>query len=132
MESPPEEKGPPAGVADAGGGGSSSVHESGNVSAFIPAALDDLGLTASEFRVACRIARRGRCTESVPNMAAGCRLHPDTVQACLKNLVRLGVISKTERAGASSIYAMTATAEWPSTPPGKEYPPETEGDKGVL
>ncbi len=71
---------------------------------FIHAAVDDAGLTPAQFRVLCHVGRRGECFESVGNMAARCRLHADTVRRSLKELVRLGWLSRQLRPGTTNIY----------------------------
>lgn len=92
---------------------------------FIPAKLDDAGLSASQFRVFARIARRGMCSESVPNIASGCRLDQDTVWSALRSLLDLGMISKTSRPGATSVYAAQSPEQWAPTRNGGA--PETAG-----
>jgi hypothetical protein len=97
---------------------------------FIHAALDERGLSASEFRVFCHVARRagnGVCFASVPNMAAVCQLHPQTIRDALKNLTNLSMIGVTHRPGQSSEYKIIPESEW--QPYRKEYP--TEKDTGV-
>ena len=71
---------------------------------FIHAAVDDAGLTPAQFRVLCRVGRRGTCWESVGNMATHCRLHADTVRKSLKELVRLGWLSRQLRPGTANLY----------------------------
>ena len=80
--------------------------------AFIRAELDDYGLTASQFRVFCRIARRGHCYESVAKIAKGCRLNPDTVSAALTFLCERRLISKTKRPGQTSSLTINPPAMW--------------------
>ncbi len=97
---------------------------------FVHSRLDDLGLSASEFRIVARVARRGECTESIPNMAKGCFLHRKTVEAALKALTARRVILKESRPGASSIYKVAPMSEWlDSEPTPNGYPPQT--DTGV-
>lgn len=60
--------------------------------AFIPSVLDEAGLSPAEFRVFCRIKRRGECTEGVPKMAVGCKLHPDTIWEALSRFVELNMV----------------------------------------
>lgn len=93
----------------------------------IPSQLDDAGLTPAEFRVFCRIARRGECAESVPNMAAGCRMHRDSVWQALKELRARGMVTKESRSGATSIHRITLCSEWLSQPSGNEGLPEDKG-----
>jgi hypothetical protein len=70
----------------------------------IPVWLDDAKLSASEFRVFCRVLRRasgkngrGCCHEAVPNIAKGCRLSHNTVRKSLRRLVELGFLQKKEK-----------------------------------
>ena len=61
---------------------------------FIPAWFDDLGLTSRQFRIACRVARRGDCYESARAIATHCKISRNTVLAEIKTLVSLGVIAQ--------------------------------------
>lgn len=85
--------------------------------AFIAAALDDYGLTPAQFRVFCRIARRTKCWESIPNIARGCKLNPKTVAGALRVLYERGLILKENRPGQTHIYQIEHDhMEW--YPPG--------------
>jgi len=81
---------------------------------FVPAWLDDAGLSASEFRVLCRVARRGDCTESGPNIAKGCKLHPDTAWDALKSLEAQGLITKEKRHGKTGVFRVQPPTVAPS------------------
>lgn len=98
----------------------------GDNDSFIHSSLDDAGLSAAEFRVFCRIKRRGECTESVPNMATGCRLHPDTVWESISRLIELRMIVRTPRTGKTSIYQVLSPDQW-QTPTGNGGVSETKG-----
>ena len=93
---------------------------------FIPNTLDDAGLTPGQFRVFCRISRRGICSESVPAMARGCRLDDDTVWKVLRSLIELGMVSKVARQGQPSLYTVTSPDRW-SQPTRNGGAPETAG-----
>lgn len=93
---------------------------------FIPAKLDDAGLTAAQFRIVARIARRGDCNESVPKMARGCRLDKGTVWAALSALLDLKFITKTSRPGRSTLYKVASSELW-SAPTRNGHPPEKTG-----
>lgn len=73
---------------------------------YIPATLDDAGLSPSAFRVYCRIARRWSpergCDESASNMAAACRLKRLTVFRALSELEDAKLIKRTERPGQTT------------------------------
>jgi hypothetical protein len=73
-------------------------------SAFIPAWLDDFGLDTISFRVLAHIWRRGSCWESRDNMALCCRIHVNSLDRALANLLKLGLIQKDKRQGSTSIY----------------------------
>lgn len=115
-------------------------------SSFIPFELDDYGLSASQFRVFCHISRRGQCFSSLETMASICRLHRDTVCACLNELVSFGMVRRTPKPGKTTDFTVTPISQW--NPPetkgqphrkrrgdthrnaGGDYPPETKGHKG--
>ena len=97
---------------------------------FIPGELDDAGLTVAQFRVFARIARRGVCSESVPNMAKGCRLNEDTIWDALRSLLERGMLSKMARPGQATLYTIKPIERWPQ-PTGKEGVPEKRGCPSV-
>ena len=120
--------------------------------AFIPALLDDYGLTPPEFRIFCRISRRGVCDESVPNMARGCRMNPDTAWKAIKFLCAVGMVKRTPRHGETTVFEITPMSRWAKPPINRDapdpatrplvsgathrkvmggHPPETEGHKGT-
>lgn len=71
---------------------------------FIPGWLDDLKLPATAFRIYCRICRRGDCYESLPHMAAGCRMRDPTARRALAKLQAANLITKQSRAGLTCVY----------------------------
>lgn len=75
---------------------------------FIPSDLDDSGLSASEFRVYCHLARRDPAWASIATMSDTCRLHKKTVAAVLRTLVDRGMITKVIRPGWTNLYRLTA------------------------
>jgi hypothetical protein len=89
---------------------------------FIPSKLDDAGLTPAQFRIVCRVSRRGSCHESIPNLAKGCRLAITTVKAVLPFLVSINVLFKEKRPGQTSIYKVKPPGEWQMQPRPKDYP----------
>lgn len=95
---------------------------------FIPRQMDDAGLTPAQFRIVCRVSRRGACSESVGNMAKGCRLDVKTVKNVLPFLVSRGVLAKEKRAGQTSIFRVISPAQWRIEPSPKDTPaPKTTG-----
>lgn len=88
---------------------------------FIPSTLDDFGFTPAQFRIVSRVARRGDCFESIPNMAVGCRLAVKTVKAVIRALANSGVFEKQSRQGQTSIFKLAPFAQWQQPSP-KETP----------
>ena len=88
---------------------------------FIPACLDDAGLTPREFRVFCRVARCGECYQSLDTMAKGCGLHRQTVQSALKLLVKSGFIECKEQPGRPSLYRVARMTPQKKTYRSKTY-----------
>lgn len=93
---------------------------------FVHSDVDDYGLTPSQFRVLARIARRGTCTESVPNIAKGCGLHEDTARRALKFLVDQRIVSKERRAGYADVYLIQPLKIW------KQHPTVNNGGVSVT
>lgn len=68
---------------------------------FIPAWLDDAGLTPHQHRVLCTLWRRGegKCYPSMANIAKTCRMKRDTVCKVLRELEEGGWIIRRKRKG---------------------------------
>jgi len=94
---------------------------------FIPSKLDDADLTPHEFRVFCRISRRGDCTESVGRMAAAMGMHEDTLRKALSTLCAASMVSKTPRPGTTTLYQERPPSEWDLDSLNDENPCEKEG-----
>lgn len=73
---------------------------------FIPAWLDNAGLTPSQFRVMCHISRRGLCWDSLDTMESVCKMRRRTIQIALKELLAMKRIHSASRVGQSSIYSL--------------------------
>lgn len=73
---------------------------------FIPAWLDDIGLSKSEFRVYCRICRRagksGWCYEGSKAIAQTCEMNVNTVRKSIKDLEQKGLILVDRAKGCKS------------------------------
>ena len=80
--------------------------------AFIHSTLDDYGLHPAEFRVFCRISRRGSCTESIPNIARACHMHEKTVRAALGNLIAWKLVNEERRPGNTTIHTVNPMDAW--------------------
>ncbi len=89
---------------------------------FIPRKMDDAGLTAAQFRILCRVSRRGECYESIANMARGCRLAIKTVKSVLPHLISRNMLSKQNRTGQTSVYRVQPAMEWRAEPGPNDYP----------
>lgn len=79
---------------------------------FIPAALDDYGLHADDFRVACRVLRRGECTEGVKGIAEGCHLSERQVRYAIRVLLACKIIEQEQRIGTTSILRVRPIKQW--------------------
>jgi hypothetical protein len=82
---------------------------------FIHSELDDYGLSAIEFRVYSRLARRSGQTaafESVPNMAKEFEVSDRTVQRCLKVLTICRLIAEQIRPGKPTRYTLNPRSVW--------------------
>lgn len=90
-----------------------SISDPDSTPAFIHSALDDYGLSMAQFRLFCRIARRGDdCYESVPNMAKACQMDDDTAWAALKFLEARRLVVKTRRPGQTSFLNINPIRLW--------------------
>jgi DNA-binding transcriptional ArsR family regulator len=97
---------------------------------FIHSQLDDYGLSCSQFRVYCHLARRsnagsretGVAWPAVADMARVCRLHASTVRAALRTLLRLGLICSQLRPGRTTYYRLNRLANLIVDPLGAETP----------
>lgn len=87
-----------------------------NLPIFIHSELDDYGLTAIEFRVYARIARRAgeynKLTESVPNMATAFGVAEITVRRALQVLVLCDLVAKKGRPGWTPEYTLNDKDKW--------------------
>lgn len=81
-------------------------------SPFIPAALDEADLSPQEFRVFCRICRRGECTESVSKMASALNMHEDTIRSATKTLKERGFINTEKRPGTTNKHVANPPSQW--------------------
>ncbi len=70
---------------------------------FIPAWLDDLCLSANQFRVICHLWRRGVTFSNAGTIAKMCRLKRDTVFEILSELEARGLIRRTPRPGQTTL-----------------------------
>jgi biotin operon repressor len=90
---------------------------------FIPAALDDLGLSVPVFRVYCRIVRRagesGVCFESLPRMARELGLWRPTVTHAVQELRDRGMVHVTTRPGRTAQITPLPAERWAANQGGK-------------
>lgn len=84
--------------------------------AFVPKDLDDYGLDPYEFRLYMRISRRDDpkdgCFESVKKMADGCRMSERKVRYALEVLVTMGLITRRDRRGQTSVFRIAPACDW--------------------
>ncbi|MCF4967146.1 helix-turn-helix domain-containing protein [Nostoc sp. CMAA1605] len=93
--------------------------------AFIPAWLDDYGLTANEFRVYGHIARRvgttGKCWESVPKIAKACRISRNVTLKALRALTeKYRLLTRNKRVGETDEYSLAPQSEWAPPVPSED------------
>jgi hypothetical protein len=83
---------------------------------FVHSAVDEIGLSAQEFRVYGHLARRASSGNGswagVESMAEICRLNKDTVRACLQELLQRRMIRVVKRPGKTNSYYLTPMEEW--------------------
>lgn len=86
-----------------------------DLGAFIPARLDDYGLSVVEFRVYCRIARRAGSTsthsEGARQVAASIGVGERAVREALHVLREAGLVSR-RRLGRDDHYTLTPDGSW--------------------
>lgn len=80
--------------------------------AFIHSILDDYPLNPCEFRLYTRIARRGNCYESIPNMAKSCGMSESVARRALNVLKKCGLIDSINRVGDSAVHWCKKASEW--------------------
>lgn len=103
--------------------------ESADLVTFIPASLDDAGLTPAQFRIFCHVSRVGECWQSGPAIAETCRIHPDTVWPAVAELISRRMVSRERRPGTTSVLRVMPVSDW--KPTGKEGAPEKDGHPSV-
>ena len=79
--------------------------------------LDDAGLNPFEYRAYMRIVRRaggGRsaCTESLENMAIGCRMSRRAMVGAIKALIKRHMIRRESKSGQVSTYVLMDKSTW--------------------
>ncbi len=90
-----------------------------NNAIWVHSALDDLGLTPSQFRVYAHLSRRagnGVAWPAIASIARVCRLSRNTVIAALHSLERRGLLQvERNRGGAPNHYRRIQIGQWPKT-----------------
>ena len=66
---------------------------------YVGSAIDDAGLSQAQFRVLCRVVRRGVCWESIPNMSKSLKIGIRQLRRAIKELVREKWIQRTDVKG---------------------------------
>jgi hypothetical protein len=70
---------------------------------YIPAWIDEAGLTVHQFRVACHLWRRGETFSNTATIAKVCRMKRNTVFAALAELEKAGFIQRKHRPGQTTV-----------------------------
>lgn len=92
---------------------------------FIPAWLDDYGLTPSEFRVYCHVVKttqkNGKCWESVTKIASDCRLCRNLTLKALHTLTEVHkLLIRNKRVGETDEYELAPSSEWAPPVPSED------------
>lgn len=99
---------------------------------FIPAKLDELGLTPHEFRVYCHIARRagpdGVCFDSIESASRTCRIEKKTYRRALRRLICYGLVLKTTVPGCPHQLRLASVTNWHPS----QLTPLPEGSKRAI
>lgn len=100
---------------------------------FIPAWLDEAGLTPVQSRVLIHLWRRadrktGRCWPGADSIAEKCKIHRDSVWPALKELERRGLLRRQRRTGTSNEFFLFP----PGDATGNGGPTGTEGPTQSL
>lgn len=86
---------------------------------FIPALLDDAGLTPDAFRVYCNLVRRqGRSEAAYPSLdgiSATCQMCRKRAMRAIRGLLGRGAILRVPRAGETSLYEAVEPQKWRTT-----------------
>lgn len=89
------------------------MNESVPRSPFIPAWLDDLGLTATEYRVFCNLTRRsggdGKCHPAISSITKTCRISENTAWKALRKLEVMGLIVREKHFRNSNRYQVATS-----------------------
>ena len=91
----------------------------------LPDWVEDYGLTATELRVYCHVAKRafmnGQCCDSVVAIASYCRLARNVVLAALQNLTEVyHLLIKHKRPGLTDEYSIAPESTWSEPIPLKD------------
>ncbi|MBC7882699.1 MAG: helix-turn-helix domain-containing protein [Anaerolineae bacterium] len=114
---------------------------------FIHSAFDELGLTTSEFRVYCHLARRaknGCCRPGHDSIAKICRLEVKTVRRVIEALAKRQLLKVEHRQGDTNVYHLISPTSWlkeitsipanpiaPQLPDQASYPWGCQMDRGI-
>lgn len=83
---------------------------------FIHRSLDDLGLTANQFRLYAHLARRanntGKAWPGIDSMSEVCRMHKETVISSINELESRGMLIVEKIKGKKNVYRLTSPSKW--------------------
>lgn len=91
------------------------IHFLTDIATFIPAVLDDAGLSPSEFRIYCHLCRRagrGIGFAGLRSMSTICGLTKQTVITAITSLESKGMISVTREQGEINLYRISPISAW--------------------
>ena len=92
------------------------IHDSRDHAIFVHSELDDIGLSAQEFRIyghlARRVGRNHHAWPSLTGMAEKCKLNRHTVINAIQGLLERGLIRVEKNPGRMNHYILTPRKEW--------------------
>ncbi len=89
--------------------------EASAVHLYVGSRIDDADLTPAQFRVLCRIVRRGKCTESISNIAKGTKIGIHQCRRAIRELVQNNWIRRTDKKGRGIVLEATIHEALPIT-----------------
>lgn len=127
------------------------MSEANKLRPLIPSWLDDMGLSARQFRVFCHLSRRagvdGDCHPAMSSIIEKCQISENTGWKILKELEALGLIVRGKRARNSNRYLVAnerpiptppkekvqtdtpKSDEWPTVKSRRSQPPQSDGEQ---
>lgn len=82
---------------------------------FVPAAVDDMGLSVSAYRMYCHFlvkAGAGQYRESIDRIAETCNMNRKTAYKALEELEQHRLVNVERSPGMLSVFSLTKENEW--------------------